>query len=187
MKSESWTNVLHAFRHREHLVLQEEGDTPRCQKMFGNVQFSVSIHTHRWTYTACGAPTVRGEVIYSGVRQGFSEAWWTLCNLSGSSLTASTSGKLWPSLLFITFGLWDILVLYPRIRNSPWQFVFDDRANRNPESCRVVSLSGFRCHLLRLAITTASVHQKVQHIGRVVCSRQERWAVVVSSAQKHQC
>lgn len=34
----------HAFRHREHLVLQTEGDTPRCQKMFGNVQFSVSEH-----------------------------------------------------------------------------------------------------------------------------------------------
>lgn len=37
--------MLDAFRHREHLVLQGEGDTPHCEKMLGNVQFSVSIHT----------------------------------------------------------------------------------------------------------------------------------------------
>lgn len=41
--------MLDAFRHREHLVLQGEGDTPRCEKMLGNVQFSVSIHTHTHT------------------------------------------------------------------------------------------------------------------------------------------
>lgn len=38
----SWTNVLHTFRHRDHLVLQGDGDTPRCQKMFRKIQFSLS-------------------------------------------------------------------------------------------------------------------------------------------------
>lgn len=46
------------------LVLQGEGDTPRCQKMFGNVQFSVSIHTHTGERTQHAELLLPGEKLF---------------------------------------------------------------------------------------------------------------------------